>query len=158
MLLTQFRFENLANEEKELLPEFFKQLKKILMNEITPTVKLKIAIRVPYLYKVNWILWKTKKIEVDDIINAIYKAIKIYSTQDNIYKVVIDENATIPNTYSPLNRLVRFLEYGDINYKGLGLFTRIEHLYNYKKLNGIWRAVVMQEYGDIFSSRIIGAK
>ena len=37
-----------------------------------------------------------------------------------------------------MGRLIRFLEYGDLNYKGMNLFKRLEHKYNWNKLNSLW--------------------
>ena len=158
MLITQFMLEGLDDKEAEQVISFIGTLRDIYCAEFCGNImKLKISMRIKYLYEVPWIKWKTKNITPNMIVDTIYRAIRIRK-QDLVYMVYIDKNVLIPNTYTSIDRLMRFLDYGDLNYKGLGIFTKLEHKYNYSKLNALWVHHIYKHLGYLTTSKIIGVQ
>lgn len=159
MNLLQFQFEKLTEEEYEIIPEFCEMLKDFIYGDInTKLNRTKVKLRIPYLYKVSWINWKKPVITTGEIMETIYEAIKYVEYKDNVFRLQINPDIMIPNTTTSIDRLVRFLDYGDYYQHGIGILNTLEHKYNYKKLNELWTICVVKYIGYRPNSKIIGGK
>lgn len=159
MNILQFRLENITEEEYDLIPKFCRLLNDMIFTEInTYTNRIKIQIRIPYLYNVPWINWKKKDITAKDILQTIFDSMSFTEYRNNLYKIDINTQTLIPNTTTSIDRLIRFLDYGDLNYKGLAFLTVMEHKYNAKKLNSLWMMCVIKYLGYTPESKIIGVQ
>ena len=76
------------------------------------------------MYKVSWMKWTRKSTDVGTLINTILSSI-YWEMHDKNYVVIKTNNILIPNTKTSVSRLIRFLNYGDINNKGIGLITNV---------------------------------
>ena len=160
MMLVQFQFKNLEEEEQELIPDFCDTLIELISSKLNnKSLKRKINVRLEYLInEAHWIDWdngKKRNTTVEDLINAIKSSIIANIYKDGIWKIEIDTNVLIPNSYTSIDRFIRFLNYGDLNYKGTGIFTNLEHAYRYHKLNSLWSYFVLQKFGRFANSEII---
>ncbi len=159
MFILQFKLVNTNENELKLVPQFCSYLRYVLVSELnTKFNKFKIGLRIGYLYHVPWIDWINKHITADTIINTINKAIKYDILDNNLYVLKIDYSVVIPNTSTSIDRLVRFLEYGDLNYTGLNIFNKLQHKYNYNKLYSLWCMFCIKHLGYHPLSYIIAEK
>lgn len=159
MLLLQFQITNITEDERRLIPDFCEWLCTQLYSTIDTKInRRKIQLRMKYLMSVSWIQWnKSKKYEtaVLDIMQAIYESFTYVPKKDNIYEIKIDDNILIPNSYTSISRLIRFLNYGDINNKATGIFTKLEQNFDFNKLNSMWRMFMLHELNIISAVKII---
>ena len=159
MFILKFKVVNTNEKELAIVDYFCQYLKTIIYNEIDNKLnRIKIGLRIPYIYKVPWIQWTEKYISVDDILKTMYKSITFDKHDKNEYVIKIETNTLIPNTTTSMDRLIRFLEYGDLNFKGLGIITKLEHKYNFNRLYGLWSVFCIQQLGYQPLSYIIGVQ
>ena len=160
MMILQFQFTNLEENEKEIIPDFCEFLKSLMLAKLNTKInRKKISLRLKYLEEeVSWINWNgSKKYDTttSDLIDTIIKSIRAVPYKNNLWKIEVDGNILIPNSYTSIDRLVRFLNYGDIKCRATGMFTNLEHEYRHQKLSAMWNYYVMKELGYSPSSRII---
>lgn len=131
MNIVQFKLEGIDEREHNLVPEFCRMIQECIYTDLnTYSNRAKIEMRIPYLYKCDWIIWYKKQINIQTVLKLIFNSIEYKEYKNNRFTLYINETNKIPNTNTYINRLIRFLEYGDTHYKGLGLFTMLEHRYN----------------------------
>lgn len=162
MILLQFQFIDVQEDEMQLVPEFCKYLKHMLLVKLNTKInRRKLSLRLQYIEnEVDWINWiKNKKYNtsVQDIVDAITQAIVATEYKDNIWKIEVNQNVLIPNTYTSIDKLIRFINFGDNVCKGTGMFTNLEHEYRHQQLNAIWNFFVIKELGHNATTRIITA-
>ena len=75
--------------------------------------------------------------------------------KDNLWKIEINSNILIPNSYTSIDRLIRFINYGDNVCAGTGMFTKLEQEYGHHQLNAIWNYFIIKELGHPAQSKII---
>ena len=157
MMLLQFQITNTTLEEKELMFEFGEWLCEQIYTDINTYInRRKIQLKIPYLYQVKWIEWnKVKFLDTESIMEAIYKSLIPKPQRNYVWKIIIDKNVVIPNTYSSIDKLIRFLNFGDNTYKGSGMFTNIIHKYTNIKLNNLWRLFITRKLGFMSQGEII---
>ena len=160
MLLLQYQFVDIESErERELFEEFGTWLCDLMYSQLNTMInRRKISLRMKYLYDVSWIFWhKNKKYDtgVNDIMHAIEKSLICTPHRNNVWTIHIDNNVLIPNSNSSIDRVVRFLNYGDMQNKATGMFTNIASYYRHEKLNGLWKIFVSQNLGYVTNTKII---
>ena len=78
MKLIKYGIEYGNTEEAKQLIDFGYYICNLIYSEInTKLIRKKIQLRIPYLYTVNWIQWKRKYIDVDDIMKTIYESLEV---------------------------------------------------------------------------------
>lgn len=158
MLLLQFQFTNITTDELNIIPEFCNWLCDQIYTKINTSInRRKIQLRLKYLYNCSWIHWSDKKFNtgVLDIMEAIYDSLTYTPYKNNLWKIHTDINIRIPNSYTAVDRLIRFLNYGDTYYKATGIFTKLQKEFNHQKLNSLWKIYVMNRLGIMSSVKII---
>ena len=55
-----------------------------------------------------------------------------------------------------MDRLIRFINYGDNEIRATGMFTLIQRYYTYNELQNLWQLYCMRELGYMTDTRIIG--
>lgn len=160
MVILQFQFTDLTDNEQEIIPDFCKFLKYLMLAKLNTKInRKKISLRLKYIIEeASWVKWDNNKkynTDLNDVIDAIMKSIVAVPYKNNIWKIEVNSNILIPNSYTSIDRLIRFLNYGDTKCKATGMFTNLEHEYNYKKLCSIWTFYVMNELGSTTSAKII---
>lgn len=160
MMILQFQFTNLTEKERELIPNFCEFFKNMILVKLNTKInRKKISLRLKYMEEeASWIDWESNKkynTSVTDIIDTISQSIIAVPYKNNVWKIEINSNVLIPNSYTSIDRLVRFLNYGDTKYKATGMFTNIEHEYRHQKLNALWNWFILKELGYNTSSLII---
>lgn len=127
MKLIKYGIEYGNTEESKELLNFGYYICDLIYSEInTKLIRKKIQLRIPYLYTVNWIQWKRKYIDVDDIMKTIYESLEVKPERYN-YVIYINEETTIPNSVTKADKLIRFLDAGDMN------VHRYEYIIKYRK-------------------------
>lgn len=115
MKLIKYGIEYGNTEESKQLIDFGYYICDLIYSEInTKLIRKKIQLRIPYLYTVNWIQWKRKYIDVDSIMKTIYESLEVKPERYN-YVIYINEETTIPNSITKADKLIRFLDAGDMN-------------------------------------------
>ena len=160
MLLLQFQFVDIATDkERELFNDFGMWLCEMFYAQINTKInRRKISLRMNYLQDVSWIAWHKNKMYdtgVNDIMRAIKQSIVCTPHRNNVWTIHIDSNVLIPNSNTSIDRVIRFLNYGDMKYKATGMFTAITTFYRHDKLNGLWKLFVSQQLGYITTTTII---
>lgn len=155
MVILQYQFVNMNDKEVELIPQFNDWMCSYIKKYISTTTNYrKIQIRIPYLYKVSWMKWTRKSTDVGTLINTILSSI-YWEMHDKNYVVIKTNNILIPNTKTSVSRLIRFLNYGDINNKGIGLITNVVNKINKSQIMSLWQVFVVRHAGYIPKSKII---
>ena len=127
MKLIKYGIEYGNTEESKELLNFGYYICDLIYSEInTKLIRKKIQLRIPYLYTVNWIQWKRKYIDVDDIIKTIYESLEVKPERYN-YVIYINEETTIPNSITKADKLIRFLDAGDMK------VHRYKYIIKYRK-------------------------
>lgn len=160
MIITQFQFTDIEDDEKALIKEFCNQIKSMMVLKLNTKInRKKISLRLNYIEEnANWITWnKSKKYNtsVQDILTNIVDAIIPVEYKDNLWKIEINSNILIPNSYTSIDRLIRFINYGDNVCAGTGMFTKLEQEYGHHQLNAIWNYFIIKELGHPAQSKII---
>lgn len=115
MKLIKYGIEYGNTEESKQLIDFGYYICDLIYSELnTKLIRKKIQLRIPYLYTVNWIQWKRKYIDVDSIMKTIYESLEVKPERYN-YVIYINEETTIPNSITKADKLIRFLDAGDMN-------------------------------------------
>ena len=159
MVLIQFQVVNFESEELQQTISFCKWLLDniILYYIIENSNTDKIKIRINKLQEVEWIKWKKNKkikLKYDEIINAITKCIIIKKYRNNVYKIETNENVLIPNTYTSIDRLIRYINSGDNELPATNIFTDIKNKLNYMQLNSYWKFFISNELGYFTDSKL----
>lgn len=159
MLIIQFQFMNTTDEEQELIPNFCNWLCSVLYSKIDTKInRKKIYLRLDYLLnKVDWIVWGKDKddITVSEIMTAIYESIIYQQHRNNNWTICINTNVLIPHSLTSIDRLIRFLNYGDNIQRATGIFTDLEREYNHNKLNTLWNLYTLKNTGSMSNAKII---
>ena len=160
MMILQFQYINLEENEKEIIPDFCEFLKSLMLVKLNTKInRKKISLRLKYMEEeAKWINWNNTakyNTSVQDIIDTISDAIIAVPYKNNLWKIEVNRNVVIPNSYTSIDRLIRFLNYGDIKCKATGMFTVLEHEYKHQKLNALWNYFVIKELGYNPTSNII---
>lgn len=127
MKLIKYGIEYGNTEESKELLNFGYYICDLIYSEInTKLIRKKIQLRIPYLYTVNWIQWKRKYIDVEDIMKTIYESLEVKPERYN-YVIYINEETTIPNSITKADKLIRFLDAGDMK------VHRYKYIVKYRK-------------------------
>lgn len=159
MILFQFQFSQVENEkEYSIIPDFCKWLcEQIFIRINTKVNRRKIQLRLKYLYTVPWIKWnKHRYIETETIINTIHKCLTFKQYRKNVWRIITEPNTLIPGTKTSMDRLIRFINYGDNEMRATGMFTLIQRYYTYNEIQNLWQLYCMKELGYMTDTRIIG--
>lgn len=159
MNIIQFQFTNTTDDEQDLIPSFCDWLGSILYSNIDTKInRRKIDLRLNYIIdEAQWINWTNDKynLTVSEIMYAIQDSITYKQYKDNIWKIIINPNILIPHSYTSIDRLVRFLNYGDNIQRATGIFTNLEREYNFNKLNTLWNMFILRNLGGMSNTKII---
>ena len=150
MLIKQIRFENLNDDEVNIIPDFLEWLILQIYSNLNNTMnRRKIKTRSQYLLKVSWINWKSKNKEIDlqDLMQAIFDSFSYEKNRINTWSLKTNNHIMIPNTNTSIDRFIRFIEYGDANLKGLGIFSKLINAYKSNKLNTLWNIFTTDQLG-----------
>ncbi len=148
MNILKFQIVNATEDELDLVPEFIDEIYIKMFKYINNFVsRKKIAIRLNYLLNdVNWIQWTKSKYNtsVEDIINSIWYSLDYNRQRNNTYNLRINPDIKIPNSATSIDKLIRFIEYGDIKYKATGMFNKMIQSVDIIRLNSMWQVFILQ--------------
>jgi len=150
MLIKQIQFTNCTEEELGLIPDFLEWLiDNMYMKLNTKINRRKITLRLKYLMEVPWISWN-KKTDITDtqtIMECIYDSFSYEEQNYGLWVLTTNSNVILPNTTTSFDRIIRFLEYGDIKFNATGMFNKLNNEYNYHKINNLWKTFILTKYG-----------
>ena len=159
MMLLQFQFTNTTEDERNLIPSFCNWLCRIIYTKIDTKInRKKVSLRLNYILdKVDWINWDKNKysLSTTEIFNAISNSFTYEQYKNNLWKINIDSNVLIPHSYTSIDRLIRFLNYGDNKQRGTGMFSNMEQEFNHIFLNNMWSIYCVKYLGRMTESKII---
>lgn len=160
MLILQFQCTEFCEKELQLVPEFCEFLIQNISSKLgNKIIRKKIDLRLKYIQeKVDWIQWdKSKKYETtaSDLIRAVVDSLVAVPYKDNVWKIETDLNTLIPNSYTPVERFIRFLNYGDNTVKATGIFTKLENEFDHNRIMKLWRFYYFSKYGEMPQMTII---
>lgn len=159
MMILQFQILNTTDEEQDQVKEFCYWLCSVLYSKIDTKInRRKISLRINYiLEQVTWVKWNSDKynLSVSAIMRAIRDSIDIEQQRDNMWKIQINPNILIPYSNTSIDRLIRFINYGDNKQRATGMFTNLEREFNHKELNSMWQLFILRNLGSMSQAKII---
>lgn len=159
MIIFQFQFVDIESEkEQEIMEDFCKWLCEEIYSRINTKVnRRKIQLRIKYLFTVPWITWKgTPYIDVETIMRSIKESLTYKQYRKNVWRIVTNTNKVIPNTVTSMDRLIRFLNYGDKNAGATGILTLLQKYFDYNQLQSSWRLYCLDKLGYLTDTKIVG--
>lgn len=156
-MIIKFQIINTTRKEKQIMPQFCRFLIDKIYEELnTPLNRRKIQLRINYMYKTKWITWSSKKYtDVQTIMDNIYKSFKYNKLRNNVWVIDIDNVMVLKGTLTPISRIVRFINSGDININGTGMFSKIENKYRSTELVVLWNLFTLDNLQEISEAKII---
>ena len=148
MLIKQIQFTNCTEEELELIPDFLEWLiDNIYSNLNTKINRKKIQLRLKYLSTVSWIHWTSENYtDTQTIMECIYDSFSYEEEQNGKWVLTTNSNVILSHTSTSIDRIIRFLEYGDIKFNATGMFNKIKNEYKFHKINNLWRMFLLTKY------------
>ena len=148
MLIKQIQFTNCTEEELELIPDFLEWLiDNIYSNLNTKINRKKIQLRLKYLSTVSWIHWTSENYtDTQTIMECIYDSFSYEEEQEGKWVLTTNSNVILPHTSTSIDRIIRFLEYGDIKFNATGMLNKIKNEYKFHKINNLWRMFLLTKY------------
>ena len=161
MIILQFQFIDLQEDERTVIPDFCESLKQLILSKLNTKINMKkISLRLKYIEdgNVNWVSWQSNRqynTTTMELISVIVDSIRVVPYKNNIWKLETDNTTVIPNSYTLIDKFIRFLNYGDNKCNATGIFTNIEHEYRHQRLNALWHYFILKELGYNPESTII---
>lgn len=148
MLIKQIQFTNCTEEELELIPDFMEWLIDNIYSYMNNKInRRKIQLRLKYLSTVPWIHWTSENYtDVQTIMENIYESFTYEEQQYGKWVLTTNSNIVLPHTSTSIDRIIRFLEYGDIKFNATGMFNKIKNEYKFHKVNNLWRMFLLSKY------------
>lgn len=148
MLIKQIQFTNCTEEELELIPDFMEWLIDSIYSYMNNKInRRKIQLRLKYLSTVPWIHWTGENYtDVQTIMENIYESFTYEEQQYGKWVLTTNSNIVLPHTSTSIDRIIRFLEYGDIKFNATGMFNKIKNEYKFHKVNNLWRMFLLSKY------------
>lgn len=148
MIILKFEYTDQSDIELEHMNLFCDWLCDLIYANInTPINKKKISLRIDYLMTAKWISWnKNAVITATDIISLIRKSM-IHTIKEDVVEIKIDGTTQIPNSNTLLERLLRFLEYGDINTRPTNMFHIAVQELTPNRLFYLWNVFINRQLG-----------
>lgn len=149
MYIKQIQFLNCTDEEYDKIPSFLEFLiNQIIVKLDSVNNRKKIDIRLKYIESQSWFKWiKREKLNTHDLMNNLEKVLDYEHLDRNIWIVKTNVNIYYPGTLTLIDTILRFLEFGDRKYPGIGIINKINKEYNYEKINNIWKLFLLSSYG-----------
>lgn len=159
MMITQFQFTNIVDEDEsvEIIPDFCNWLCDILYSYIdTKLNRRKIQLRIKYLYEVPWLKWvKTKYTDTQTILETFGKSLIVEQYRKGIWRIRTNTVTELPGTLSSVDRIIRFIEYGDSTIPGTGIITKASYKITGINLQTLWKTYCLKELGYMTDIQII---
>lgn len=148
MLIKQIQFTNCTEEELELIPDFMEWLIDNIYSYMNNKInRRKIQLRLKYLSTVPWIHWTSENYtDVQTIMENIYESFTYEEQQYGKWVLTTNSNIVLPHTSTSIDRIIRFLEYGDIKFNATGMFNKIKNEYKFHKVNNLWKMFLLSKY------------
>lgn len=148
MLIKQIQFTNCTEEELELIPDFMEWLIDSIYSYMNNKInRRKIQLRLKYLSTVPWIHWTGENYtDVQTIMENIYESFTYEEQQYGKWVLTTNSNIVLPHTSTSIDRIIRFLEYGDMKFNATGMFNKIKNEYKFHKVNNLWRMFLLSKY------------
>ena len=155
-MIIRMQFENTNTSEYSSIKDFLRWLcDKIYIYLSREANRKKIELRIKYIENISWIEWtEAKTLTAGEILQAIKSSFKI-RRKNLTWEIYFDNKIKIPHTNTPLIKLISFIEFGDENVAGTGMFQYVRRKFTHKQLNAWWVGYYMLKEGKYPKSRII---
>ena len=159
MVILQFQFTNINEDDKENIPDFCEFFIDRILETLNTKMNIKkIHLRLKYLYDASWINWygdKKYDTTATSLLQAVNSSLRAVPYKDNLWKIEVDPNILIPNSSTSIDRFIRYLNYGDLKSRPTGLFTKLENYFNHNKIRQLWNYYNLSHYGYVSEAEII---
>lgn len=159
MMILQYQFIEITPEERLEIPEFNAWLCDVIYSRLNTKInRKKIGLRLNYILEnVPWVTWKKDKynLTISELMGAIHDSLICEEYKNNLYQLRIDTNILIPHSVTSVDRLIRFINYGDNKQRATGMFSNLEHEFNHKELNNLWQLYLLKNGVGMTDSTII---
>lgn len=153
----EFHLESKDKDELSLAEDFCKLLVSNIKEDILRYTNYnKLELYEDSLINSNWINWKHKpsSINMKKLIKYIANSITYKSGRKHKYVIYIKSTIMLPNSYTPLERVARFLDKGNEIYRGTFFISKIFMKYraNIKKY---WRSYISIKLKKLSVSEVV---
>ncbi len=158
-MIIEFNLESMSRRQKEIIPEFLDGLISQLKREIVrSTTTSKLLIKEQYILDASWIRWKKKPkhIKMKSLINYIIGCIH-WIERDNKYIIEVDRLRMIPNSYTSVYALARFLDRGNNVMRGTAFMSKVFHKYRLN-INDYWKSFVSIKLKEVVVNECISIR
>lgn len=158
-MVIEFNTKYMSKRQKEIIPEFLDGLVAQLKREIVRSTSLsKLLIRERYILNATWIRWKKKPrhINMKSLVNYIVGSIQ-WVERDNSYIIEVNRAKLIPNSYTSIYALARFLDRGNNLIKGTSFISKVFHKYRLK-INDYWKSFVSLKLKEVVVNECISIR
>ena len=99
-----------------------------------------LQLRLDLLQFASWIHWigEPRVVTASEFINAVNECIS-YTVRKNTFIIYVDENKMLTGTYTPVSKIMRFVDYGNEAVSGTMFFASIFLKYE-KSIQDYWFA------------------
>lgn len=99
-----------------------------------------IQLRLDLLQNASWMKWigKPKKITAESFISYVNSCLS-YTVRQNNFLIYIDDRKLLPGSYTPISKVIRYIDYGNELVPGCMFFTSILRGYR-KSIDTFWFA------------------
>lgn len=148
MNLITIKLNHVTEKEQDLIEPFCVYIMDTIQSKIyTSKLEDKIAIRIPYMYKLPWIHWIKQYTTPDIIIDSFYNSMAYDIRRYNYININIDDRHVLKNTYTPLVSIIKFLNNGDTNIPGIGYLDNLKITLNTNTINQMWTMCCINSLG-----------
>lgn len=158
-MIIRFNLECMSKRQREIIPEFLDGLVSQLKGEIVrSTTPSKLLMREQYILNASWIRWKKKPrhINMKSLINYIVGCIQWVERDDN-YIIEVNRLRLIPNSYTSIYALARFLDRGNNVMKGTSFMSKVFHKYRLN-INDYWKSFVSVKLKEVVVNECISIR
>lgn len=97
-----------------------------------------IQLRLDLLQHASWMKWigNPHKIDAETFVSYVNSCLS-YTVRQNTFIIYIDDRKVLPGTYTPISKVLRYVDYGNELVPGCMIFTSILRSYR-KSIDTFW--------------------
>jgi len=152
-----FKITSKDKEELSIVNDFCNMLVSEIKSDILNNVNYyKLSLYEDSLIKSSWIIWKRtpRKIDMKKLVNLIVDSIVCTNLRKGRHMISVDNSVILPNSYTSIERVARFLDRGNELYNGTFFISKIFMKYQ-KRINDYWKSYVSLRLRKITVSEVV---
>lgn len=140
----EFKLVGKDKEEADLMIPFCEFLVENLKKDIKRFTNIeKLQSYEKTLLSATWIRWikKPAYLNMEWVLTEIIRSIRYYERRERVFVITIDQSKKLESSRTKLEKIVRFLDKGNISTAPSGMFSKIFNRYQ-NNINRYWKAFI----------------